>query len=42
MAETCNICKSIMTLTGKRTIGDTEYKLYKCEKCNRVVARRVN
>ena len=37
--EKCQLCNGKMVLREEKLVGDTKYNIYKCEKCNRVVAK---
>lgn len=38
----CTLCGETLKLVGERTIGRSKYKLLRCEKCNRQIARIVD
>jgi|TARA_B100001971_G_C18211580_1_gene551055 DNA-directed RNA polymerase subunit RPC12/RpoP len=39
MAETCSKCKRDMEFLKEQIVSDTKYRIYKCSKCNKQVAK---
>jgi len=39
MAEKCNMCHWDMELIREQIVAETKYKIYKCNKCHRQVAK---
>ncbi len=37
--ERCKLCNGKMVLKEERVVVDTKYNIFKCEKCNRIVAK---
>ena len=35
----CNMCKEDMELVKEQIVAGTKYRIYKCKKCNREVAK---
>lgn len=35
----CDVCKGNLILKENKEVGGTKYKILKCEKCNKQVAR---
>jgi len=35
----CDVCKGDLTLKETKEVGGTKYKILKCEKCNKQIAR---
>lgn len=40
--KTCTVCDCKMVVIDKKVIGDTEYEIFKCEKCKHIVAKSVD
>jgi ribosomal protein L37AE/L43A len=40
--DSCNRCKKEMEFLREEIVADTKYKILKCKKCNRQVARAQN
>ena len=37
--EQCDVCKGELSLKDTKSLGGTEYQMWQCQKCRKIVAR---